>query len=114
MFVLGLDYGNRVRKQTPIPKWIFLNDNFMKSCLRGLMDTDGTCYFLKPHWPNLRQMSFKSNNARLLRDARRMFLHLGFTPSKIFGNRIVLTRQAEIIRYFKEVGTSNDKYSPVV
>lgn len=114
MFILGLDYGNRIKKQTPVPRWIFSREDFMRACLRGLIDTDGTCYFLKPHWPNLRQIAFKSNNPRLLMDTRKLFLKLGFSPSNIFGNRIVLTRQAEIVRYFKEVGTSNDKYSPVV
>lgn len=112
--LLGLERGNKIKKGSGIPKWIFLKEEFVKHCVRGLIDTDGSLYFLKPHWPNLKQLSFKSSNPRLLRDVRKSLVWLGFSPSKIFGNRIVMTRQAEIARYFKEVGTSNSKYSPVV
>lgn len=114
IFILGLDYGGRTSKQTGIPSWIFSREEFLRSCVRGLIDTDGSLYKLTPHWPNLSQLSFKSSNRKLLVDAREALVILGFRPSKIFGNRIVVTRQDDIAKYFKEVGTSNSKYSPVV
>ncbi|PWI49262.1 hypothetical protein CEE45_02660 [Candidatus Heimdallarchaeota archaeon B3_Heim] len=38
---LGLDTGNKVKKQVNIPKWIKKNDSFFIACVRGLIDTDG-------------------------------------------------------------------------
>lgn len=111
---LGLKSGSKTNSGSGVPEWIFLRKTFVKRCLRGLVDTDGSVYRLKPHWPNLWQLSFKNNNKSLLQDVRYMFEILEFHPSRIFGNRMVLTRQDEIVRYFKEIGTNNDKYSPVV
>lgn len=106
--------GNKIENQVTIPNWIWQNYSFLRACVRGLFDTDGSLYRLKPHWPNLYQLSFKAYNKRLLNDARRALLTLGFNPSKTFDNRIVLTRQEEIKRYFKEIGANRLKYSPVV
>jgi len=106
--------GNKIKNQVTIPHWVWNNKNFLRACIRGLIDTDGSIYRLKPHWPNLWQLSFKNNNKRLLKDAHEAFVKLGFHPSKIFGNRFVLTRQKEIDKYFKEIRSNNLKYSPVV
>lgn len=104
--------GDKIANSVTIPKWIKKNRRFLRCCLRGLIDTDGSIYRLKPHWPNLIQISFKSNNKRLLRDVRSAFIFLKFHPSKVFGNRIVLTRQHEVSRYLKEIGTNNKKTAP--
>jgi len=107
--------GDKITNQVTIPKWILKNKKFLKACVRGLIDTDGSVYRLKPHWPNLFQISFKNNNKVLLRDTREAFVKLGYNPSKVFGNRFVLTRQQEIIKYFKDIGTHNPKVdSPLV
>jgi len=106
--------GNKIKNQVTIPNWIWENVEFLKYCIKGLIDTDGSLYRLRPHWPNLFQLSFKNNNKRLLEDVRKAIVILGFKPSRVFGNRIVITRQDEIKKYFKVVGTNNLKYSPVV
>ncbi|MHA1977376.1 MAG: LAGLIDADG family homing endonuclease [Candidatus Hodarchaeales archaeon] len=38
---LGLQTGNKVKKQVGLPKWIKKNDSFFIACVRGLIDTDG-------------------------------------------------------------------------
>ncbi len=101
--------GNKIKNKVTIPKWIWKKDKFITSCIRGLIDTDGSIYRLKPHWPNLFQISFKSNDKKLLIDTRKAFLRLGFHPSKVFGNRIVITRQKEVKEYFDKIGTNNDR-----
>jgi hypothetical protein len=106
----GLLSGNKVKNQVGIPQWIKNEKSLMKACLRGLIDTDGSIYRMTPQWPNLFQLSFKNNSKRLLQDVRDTFIALGFHPSKIFGNRIVLTRQKEIYMYFKDIGSNNLKY----
>lgn len=122
---MGLKPGNKIKNQDTIPKWIWKSNKHLKACLRGLIDTDGSIYELKPHWPGLFQLTFENRNIRLLKDTRRAFLKLGFKISKICGNRtkegtkIYLTRKDQIEKFYKEVGFSNPKHrrkvnSPVV
>ena len=106
----GLLSGDKVKNQVGVPQWIKRKKSLTKTCLRGLIDTDGSIYRMKPHWPNLFQLSFKNNSKKLLQDVREAFIMLGFHPSKIFGNRLVLTRQKEIVMYFKDIGSNNLKY----
>lgn len=106
--------GDKIRNNVGIPKWIWSNKNFLKACLRGLIDTDGSLYRLTPHWPNLYQLSFKASNPKLLRDTHKAFTTLGFRVSRIFENRIVVTRQKEVKRYLKQIGSNNLRYGPVL
>jgi intein/homing endonuclease len=101
--------GNKIKNKVTIPDWIWEKPTFIANCIKGLVDTDGSIYKLKPQWPNLFQLSFKSNDRELLKDARKAFIKLNFRPSKIFGNRIVITRQSDIDNYFKKIGTHNDR-----
>jgi len=39
---MGLCIGSKVRNQVDIPLWIKESDTYIKSCLRGLFDTDGS------------------------------------------------------------------------
>ncbi len=41
---LGLKEGHKIRNEVNIPNWIMKNSEFSISCLRGLMDTDGSFY----------------------------------------------------------------------
>ncbi|MHB8155599.1 MAG: hypothetical protein ACYDFR_06095, partial [Candidatus Omnitrophota bacterium] len=43
----GLKIGNKIKQQIGVPRWILRNKLFMKSCLKGLIDTDGGIYFHK-------------------------------------------------------------------
>ncbi len=106
---IGLKSGDKIRNKLGIPAWIKSDNKLLASCIRGLVDTDGSISRLKPHWPNLLQISFKNNNSILLNDFRESLIALGFIPSKIFGNRVVLTRKAEIQKYFKEIGSNRLK-----
>jgi hypothetical protein len=41
---LGLVIGNKVKHQVDIPDWIKGNKSYLRSCIRGLFDTDGGTY----------------------------------------------------------------------
>jgi intein/homing endonuclease len=110
--LLGLEEGDKMRGRIGIPEWVFGRKDFLRSCVRGLIDTDGSVYRLTPHWPNLIQITFKNNNKKLLRDVRSALIELGLKPSKIFGNRLVITRKSEVEKYFREVGTNNLRLAP--
>lgn len=104
---LGLEPGNKLKGGKGIPDWIKQNNHFLKACIRGLIDSDGSVYRLTPNFPHLTQLSFKSANRRLLNEVRESLISLGFHPSRITGIAIYLTRQGEIIRYSKEIGFKN-------
>ena len=106
----GLKAGNKIKNQVTIPAWICKNNSFLRACLRGLIDTDGCIYTMKPKYPNYFQISFKNYNERLLEDVRKGFLKLGFRVSRISCKQIYITAQSEIEKYYKEIGFSNPKH----
>ena len=68
---------------------ILEKEEYIKSCIRGLIDTDGCIYALKPHYPNYYQLCFKNYNITLLRDFRKDFLKLGYPISNILIKRVI-------------------------
>ena len=108
---LGLKSGNKIKNKNTIPKWIFENPNFLKACIRGLIDTDGSIFRMSKKDPNLIRINFKNFNQELLKDTRNGFIRLGFHLSKIIRNNVFyLSRKDEIARYINEIGFSNNKH----
>jgi len=108
---MGISPGSKITNQSTIPQWIYKNSEYMKACLRGLMDTDGCIHSMSKRDFNLLRINFKNHNYRLLHDTRKMFISLGFHPSKIIcGNVFYISRQGEIDKYLKEIGFSNKKH----
>lgn len=109
---VGLQIGNKVRNQVDIPDWIFENQEYMKGCIRGLIDTDGNVARKNYHAKTLAmQISFRNESEPLLWSARRILLELGFAPSKITqSNHIHLTRKEDIKKYIIGIGFSNSKH----
>ena len=104
------------------------NNCFLRNCLRGLYDTDGSVYELLPHWPGLFQIYFSNKNTNLLNDVRNALISLGINVSNISHQdgrntpRIYITRKDQIIKFCNTIGFKNQKhfrklqklYSPVV
>ena len=113
---MGIKPGNKIKNKSKIPKWILRNKKFMSACLRGLYDTDGSIYELLPQWPGLYQLNFDNYNFTLLKQVRNLLIRLGYHPSRIHGTKtengtkVDLTRKDEIKKFYKEVGTQNDKH----
>ncbi|PIU76020.1 hypothetical protein COS75_01195 [Candidatus Pacearchaeota archaeon CG06_land_8_20_14_3_00_35_12] len=107
----GLKSGDKIKNQITIPNWIFKNNEYLRACIRGLIDTDGCIHRMSNQDPNLLRINFKNYNKTLLEDARKAFVQLGFSPSKIIINKAFsLSRQKEISKYLKEIGFSNKKH----
>ena len=114
--------GNKIKNQSTIPKWIIEHNTFLKACLRGLIDTDGSIFRMSNKNFNLLRICFTNYNITLLNDTRNAFIKLGFNPSKIILNKqFFLSRKSDITKYLKEIGFSNkkhldrlNKFSPVV
>ena len=108
---MGLKSGDKIKNQTTIPSWIMKNKLFMKSCIRGLIDTDGSFYRMSKKDPKLMRIGFTNYNKKLLEDTRNLFIKLGFNPSKIIQNRqFTISRKEEIKRYLNDIGSSNNKH----
>lgn len=105
----GLKAGNKVKNNVGIPSWIKENPSFLKSCLKGLIDTDGSVHQISKTNKNLR-IDFTNHSKKLLEDAHSSFIKLGFNPSKIIDDRhFFLSKFKEIERYILEIGFSNSK-----
>ena len=114
--------GNKIQNKSTIPKWILENEKFLKACLKGLIDTDGSVFRMSQKDFNLLRISFTNFNVELLNDVRLAFIKLGFNPTKIICNKgFFISRKDDIIKYINEIGFSNEKhitrykhFSPVV
>lgn len=103
----GLPHGDKIKNKLRIPEWIFSKEEYLRACIRGLVDTDGSVYRLSNQDPHLGRISFKNFNPYLLEDVRNGLIKLGFHPSKIIYKNIHLTRKADLVKYYKEIGSNN-------
>lgn len=109
----GLVQGNKVKQQVDVPSWIVEDPRYMKACLRGLMDTDGSVYWAN-HMVGVTRyqhvcMCFTNYSKPLMATVHRILADFGYHPT-LGRNRVFLYRQEEIKRYFNEVGTHNPKH----
>lgn len=101
----GMAY-NKTKAQVKIPEWVFKKQIYLKSVLRGLIDTDGSVYRLR----NGVQISFSNLSKPLLADVRQAFLKLKFSPSKVSVHSVYLTRKSDVNKYIIEIGFKNKKH----
>lgn len=106
--IKGFEPGNKIKNKLRIPNWIKSNKNYLKACLRGLYDTDGSVYKLTGQ--NSHQICFTNVNQYLLQDVRNSLLLLGITCSKISNKDIYITKKSELRKFLKLVGFRNDKH----
>lgn len=112
---IGLKKGNKLKQGLDIPNWIYKKPTFQKSCLRGLMDTDGGIFFERHKiggkvysYPRL---SFVSYSPLLTKSVFDLMKEMGFSPRMRRANRAVqLENTHEIRQYFRTVGSHNPKH----
>lgn len=101
----GLVY-NKVKSQVTIPNWIYENEDYIRSCIRGLFDTDGSIYKIKFGI----QISFCNHSLPILESLQKMLKKLQFHPSNISSWQIYITRTEDVERFFREIRPSNQKH----
>jgi len=83
--------GDKVKGRVSIPPWILDNKQFMRSCIRGLFDTDGTVYthqyLSKGKKYAYKKLGFSSANHTLLRALHQALNELGYTPYMVLHKR---------------------------
>lgn len=111
----GMPIGNKIKKSISVPKWIFRNISYQQAFIRGLLDTDG-CVFLDTHKINGKKykhlgLAITIYAEKLRDDVLKILKALNFSPTyRVTQKSIYIRKQAEVGRYFKEIGTSNSKH----
>lgn len=104
--------GSKVRNQVDVPDWIKNEMEYSKSCLRGLVDTDGGVYYHQHsngRWKSFNiGLCFTNKSKPLLDFVEKTLVNMKFHPKRSWsGDNIFLYREAEVLRYKKEIGFSN-------
>lgn len=112
---LGLKSGKKTVNGASFPSWIFENENYLKACIRGLIDTDGSVYpKTKKH--KTPSIWFCSASPLIRRDFAKALKILGYRISKWTERKNTLCQSCsignseDVIRYYKEIGFSNSKH----
>jgi hypothetical protein len=104
---------NKNLSHSSVPNWILKDKEYMMSCVRGLMDTDGGVYYhrykVSNKWYKYLRLSFSNSSFSLLNFVKNTLEDLKFVP-KVGKDKVTLYRFPEIKRYFKEIGTHNPKH----
>lgn len=110
----GFIPGDKVKHQVSFPVWIWNNFEYQKACVRGLMDTDGGCYFHKHKTNGLIYknfgMCFTNKSLPLVQSVAQVLKSVGLKFSKAKkGTQIYIYSFEEIKKYFQLIGSHNPK-----
>ena len=97
---LGLPLGNKIKNSIDVPDWIKNNDSFLKLCLRGLFETDGSCYAQPKNYTFV--LDFKNRCNQLLSDVYEGLVHLRYHPQK-HSDYVRLARKVEAYHFIEEI-----------
>jgi intein/homing endonuclease len=114
----GLSRGNKLKNGLSIPTWILDKPLYRKSCVRGLIDTDG-CIFIHTHqmsgkvYKNI-GLTFRNYSPKLIFQVADILEEFGIIPhiSKR-GSDIYLYQADSVAKYLKVIGTSNNRIRSV-
>jgi len=107
----GLKSGDKIKNNKGIPEWVFSSNDYLKACIRGLIDTDGSVTPITNR--NYTYIWFTNKNAALRNDFERAMKILGYkiskwnfsgTPETYIGNK------KGIRKFYKEIGFNNPKH----
>ncbi len=95
-----------------IPENLFKDNDLLRSCVRGLYDTDGG---LHKHHERSAQLHFTNKEHSLIYSLRKALIQLGFKPSNPTINHkekntfTIYLFSKDVKKYFKEIGSNNPK-----
>jgi hypothetical protein len=83
--VHGMKSGKKTIINPYVPDWIKIDDDLIKSCLRGLVDTDGCVYVQNDEVRGIHRIciNFSNRSRPLLEDFRNMCNKIGVNTNKI-------------------------------
>ena len=114
--VIGLPLGKKIN--IGIPSCVWENNNLIKACLRGIMDTDGSFQIKKINYPVIK---LATASQKLVEDCKKAFQLIGIktstktncarihsvTKRPYITNYLYLSGRAKFSKYMELVGFSN-------
>lgn len=108
---IGLNSGNKVKNNQGIPEWILKEKTYLRACIRGLFDTDGSIYRMSKRDKNLLRIAFKSYIPRLLKEVYDALILFDYHPTLMRKyNQLFISRQEEVKNYVAKIGFHNEKH----
>lgn len=90
--------GSKVKQKPRVPDWIFRRKIFITSCLRGLLQTDGSIYIDRGY----KMVNFTNNIENLAKDVFQMIQEVGYHP-RIYKIKSPSRNTKYIVRLAKDV-----------
>lgn len=111
----GLPIGNKIIQNVDMPDWIHQRKTWQRACLRGLFDTDG-CTYIDKHFYRMKSykhicVAFTNYSIPLLKSIDKVLCALNYHPTLTTRRRVLLRREKEVYRFFKEIKPSNIRHS---
>ena len=109
----GLKSGNKKKNNVSIPLWIFRDKEYLKACLRGLIDTDGSvCPITGRNYPYI---WFSSNILNIRKSFGVGMKKLGFKTSKWKSKKdkpsdIYIGNKGDIKKYIETISFKNRRH----
>lgn len=99
--------GPKEKQKARVPQWVFTNAEYVRKCLKGLIQTDGSIYTDRGYT----MINFTNHTKVLADDVYCLFLFLGYhpnqsrTPISKNGYKFVvrLSRSREVTSFLKEL-----------
>lgn len=115
---LGAIIGNKIKQKLDIPDWIKRNDRFLRFCVRGLVDTDGSVfshkYKVNGKQYEYKKICFSSASFPLNMSVFNALSKWGFRPRLARKNgeirEVRLDSKKDVLNYFSIIGSSNPKH----
>lgn len=102
--------GSKYKQNAQVPKWIFNERDYIRACLLGLLQTDGSIYLDRGY----KMINFTNNISGLTENVKTMMESLGYRPriytakqkSGILKHTVRLSRGVE--DFISEIGLHKD------
>ncbi len=110
---IGVNSGNKVRRQADIPNWVKENATFARACLRGLMDTDG-CVYSDRHLKGEKEyrslcVAFTNHSQPLLQAAQAILAADGIRYT-VTRYDVKIRKRLDVKKFARVIGFSNAKH----
>ena len=100
-------------KPKKIPEWINSRNTYIKACIKGLFDTEGSISFKQYKTKNgislYKQLNFRNANMNLIRFVRDKLKLFGFRPTMSLRRSLYISTHDDIDLFRKKIGFGNDK-----
>lgn len=111
---LGLVAGNKIKQKIDIPGWIKENPTYLRACIKGLVDTDGSIYThtyrVNRKIYSYKKLSFCSASEPLRLTVFKGLRELGLKPRIAQDRDVRLENSHDTDTYMRVIGSHNPKH----